>query len=41
MSRSYELDGPADVLKPLAWVAGLAFATGFCGYLAVAWWLGF
>jgi hypothetical protein len=27
---------PAEVMRPFLWVAGLAFSTGFLGFLAVA-----
>ena len=26
---------PAGLLKPLLWIAGVFFATGFLGYLAI------
>jgi len=26
----------AEIIRPFLWVAGLAFSTGFLGYLAVA-----
>ncbi len=28
-------DHPAHILRPFIWVAGLAFSTGFLGYLAI------
>lgn len=28
-------DHPADVIKPFMWIAALAFATGFLGYLGL------
>jgi hypothetical protein len=29
-------DTTAEVMRPFLWVAGLAFSTGFLGFLAVA-----
>jgi hypothetical protein len=29
-------DTAAEVMRPFLWVAGLAFSTGFLGFLAVA-----
>jgi len=29
-------DDPADVIRPFLWVAGIAFSTGFLGFLALA-----
>lgn len=29
-------DHPAEVIRPFLWVAGLAFSTGFLGFLALA-----
>lgn len=29
-------DQPAEVIRPFLWVAGLAFSTGFLGFLAAA-----
>jgi hypothetical protein len=28
-------DDPIDVARPFAWIAALAFATGFWGYMAL------
>ena len=30
------VDHPAEVIRPFLWVAGLAFSTGFLGFLALA-----
>ncbi len=35
MSNAYRADDPRDVIRPFLWLAGLAFATGFLGGLAV------
>ena len=29
-------DHPADVIRPFVWIAAMAFAAGFAGYLATA-----
>ena len=34
--RAARPDQLADVIRPLLWVAGVAFSTGFLGFLAVA-----
>jgi hypothetical protein len=36
MRRTAKLDRPADVLRPFAWTAIIAFCVGFYGYLALA-----
>jgi hypothetical protein len=33
--RPMSADPNVSLLRPLLWIAGLAFATGFCGYLAI------
>ena len=35
MSNIYRVDDPREVVRPFLWVAGLAFSTGFLGYLAL------
>ena len=30
-----QADSLTELFKPLAWVAAIGFATGFCGYLAL------
>jgi hypothetical protein len=35
VSQTYRADDPRVVIRPFLWVAGLAFATGFLGYLAL------
>ena len=34
--RAARSDQPAEVIRPFLWVAGLAFSSGFLGFLAVA-----
>lgn len=34
MSRSTTADQVSDLLVPALWIAGVAFSTGFLGYLA-------
>lgn len=34
--RVARTDQIADVIRPFLWVAGLAFSTGFLGFLALA-----
>jgi hypothetical protein len=34
ISRTEAADDPIDVARPFAWIAALAFMTGFWGYLA-------
>ena len=34
--RTAAADAAAEVMRPFLWVAGLAFSTGFLGFLAVA-----
>lgn len=33
--RAATIDHPAAVLKPFMWIAAMAFATGFLGYLGL------
>jgi hypothetical protein len=28
-------DSITDLIRPVAWIAAIGFATGFCGYFAV------
>jgi hypothetical protein len=32
--RPARIDHPMDVIRPLAWIAAVSFATGFWGFLA-------
>jgi hypothetical protein len=34
-ARVRRFDDPIDVARPFAWIAVLAFATGFWGYMAM------
>ncbi len=36
VARAQRIDAPADVMRPFVWVAAVAFAAGFWGYLALA-----
>ena len=35
-AKALPIDTPADVARPFVWLAALAFATGFWGYMAVS-----
>ena len=28
-------DSITDLIRPVAWIAGISFVTGFCGYFAI------
>ena len=34
--RAQRIDHPADVARPFAWIAAIAFTAGFWGYMALA-----
>jgi hypothetical protein len=34
--RAARSDQAAEVIRPFLWVAGIAFSTGFMGFLAIA-----
>jgi hypothetical protein len=34
IARARRFDDPIDVARPFVWIAAIAFATGFWGYLA-------
>jgi len=36
ISRAQRIDSPAEVARPFAWIAAIAFTAGFWGYVVLA-----